>query len=303
MAQVTVKSDWPASGINLGSGGGTVINGGPSTVYYRDELPVTTTVNDGSLALGASVALTGVQYFTTASRASIQYTTSEASTASAESANLSDATPLPNGVDAAGTSPAASRADHVHAFQAGGMMLPVGGYVQIKPPNNNGAALTLNREYCCGYLLGPQTLDRLALYMTGTVGSAGAVIRLGVRVDADGSPGAPVAGLEQTVTVTTSGWKPITISYAHPGGILWVSWTGQGWVTTAPQPDTANPGGSPDPRTAVIVPAASRSALDFDAGNTCIVGYQDSVSGALPSTFVNAATSTQRILSLAARRA
>jgi hypothetical protein len=48
---------------NCGENGQTITNGGPSTVYYRDEQPVTSTVNDGSLASGASVDLVGSQNF------------------------------------------------------------------------------------------------------------------------------------------------------------------------------------------------------------------------------------------------
>jgi hypothetical protein len=40
-------------------GGGTLKNVGDQTVYYRDELPVSSSVNDGSLAAGSSVTVTG----------------------------------------------------------------------------------------------------------------------------------------------------------------------------------------------------------------------------------------------------
>jgi hypothetical protein len=47
--------------VNLGTAG-TIKNEGPGTLYYRDEAPVTSTVNDGNLASGASVSLDGTQY-------------------------------------------------------------------------------------------------------------------------------------------------------------------------------------------------------------------------------------------------
>lgn len=81
MPAVTVQSGSAPASINLGDGGGTVVNDGPSTVYYNDELPVTT--GSTSLASGASVALTGVQFFTADTRASIHFTSSAAVAATA----------------------------------------------------------------------------------------------------------------------------------------------------------------------------------------------------------------------------
>lgn len=42
--------------------GGTLKNFGPSTVFYRDELPVSSGTNDGSITSGNSVVLDGTQY-------------------------------------------------------------------------------------------------------------------------------------------------------------------------------------------------------------------------------------------------
>lgn len=62
MSSISVLAGTPAP-INLGTSGSTVTNQGESTVYYRDELPVTATVNDGSIAAGASVDLYETQNF------------------------------------------------------------------------------------------------------------------------------------------------------------------------------------------------------------------------------------------------
>jgi hypothetical protein len=43
--------------------GSTVSNKGPKTVYYRDELPVSASSNDGSISSGSSATLYGTQYF------------------------------------------------------------------------------------------------------------------------------------------------------------------------------------------------------------------------------------------------
>lgn len=45
--------------------GAILKNEGPGTLYYRDETPVTTSTNDGSLASGASTTLGGTQWLYT----------------------------------------------------------------------------------------------------------------------------------------------------------------------------------------------------------------------------------------------
>jgi hypothetical protein len=83
MPSVNVQSGSPPASINLGDGGGTVVNDGPSTVYYNDELPVTT--GSTSLTSGSSAALTGVQFFTADTRASIHFTASAAAAVTSSS--------------------------------------------------------------------------------------------------------------------------------------------------------------------------------------------------------------------------
>lgn len=46
--------------------GGLVKNAGPNTVYYRAASGVSPTTNDGSIASGSSVTLTGTTHFTAA---------------------------------------------------------------------------------------------------------------------------------------------------------------------------------------------------------------------------------------------
>jgi hypothetical protein len=45
--------------------GASLKNEGPGTLYYRDEAPVTSAVNDGSVAAGSAVTLAGTQYLVT----------------------------------------------------------------------------------------------------------------------------------------------------------------------------------------------------------------------------------------------
>lgn len=183
-----------------------------------------------------------------------------------------------------------------------GHLLPLNKYVALKPLANDGAIPVKDREFCMGFLLAAQSIDRLSFYVS-TVGEAGSVLRLGIRADADGSPGAAVVDVSTATSVGT-GWKDVTVSRVHPGGILWVSWVSQAWTTTGPTIESSQANGvqfstfyGP-----TIIPAAHRTALDFAAGNQPIVGYQDGVTGALGSTFTNAATSGQRLLSVVTRR-
>lgn len=57
---------------NCAEAGSTVYNLGPATVYYRDEEPVTSGVNDGSIAAGASAVLSGAQNFTAESAVTLR---------------------------------------------------------------------------------------------------------------------------------------------------------------------------------------------------------------------------------------
>jgi hypothetical protein len=51
--------------------GATLKNEGPATLYYRDEAPVSSSANDGSLASGSSTTLTGTQYLAAATLTSV----------------------------------------------------------------------------------------------------------------------------------------------------------------------------------------------------------------------------------------
>jgi hypothetical protein len=58
-----VRGDNEPLEIGLGDAGGLVaVASGGSTVYYRDEPGVSATVNDGSIAAGASATLYGTQW-------------------------------------------------------------------------------------------------------------------------------------------------------------------------------------------------------------------------------------------------
>jgi hypothetical protein len=71
MAQYTLISGTAPVSVNLGDAGGVIVNDGPGTVYYRDELPVSSATNDGSLASTAQATFTGTVNLTSDTRASV----------------------------------------------------------------------------------------------------------------------------------------------------------------------------------------------------------------------------------------
>lgn len=68
----------PAGGLGIplefGSTAVTVTNNGPSTVFYRDEHPVSASVNDGSIVSAGTASLSDTQFlYVAAGSASLQY--------------------------------------------------------------------------------------------------------------------------------------------------------------------------------------------------------------------------------------
>lgn len=311
MAQIDVLSTGPPLAYFCGAAG-TVTNRGPDTVYYRDELPVSAAVNDGLIAVSGTAVLSGQQYFAVAAgnRARLQVpdvllvatsgipvggSTGQflKKNSSADSdAVWTDGTPLEttapgvaSGTGSAGTASTAAHGDHTHPS---GVLLPSGIYVPHVHDEGSTYTLVLGLETIIGFDLAPQTIDRIGFRVT-TAGSAGAVIRVGIRADSGQMPGTPQT--EQTVAVTTTGEKETTaLAYAHPGGILWVSMTGQGWSVTAPivAGTSASVCGWCRPwamahfNTLANASSGSTGALDYLAyGNTT------ATIGALPSSFTS----------------
>lgn len=130
--------------------------------------------------------------------------------------------------------------------------------------------------------LAPMNIDRVCLLQAlvaevTTVGSAGAVVRLGVYKD-DGSgmyPGALVLDAG-TIDATILGNATITLStaLALAPGRYWVGGASQGAPSTAPVMRTVGTSGG------VLMPSNTASASNIPTG-----AAQNSVSGALPSAF------------------
>lgn len=188
------------------------------------------------------------------------------------------APPAANGSGSAGTASTAARGDHQHPS---GTLLPSGVFVPVVIPDNSSFTPTKNREFVIGCDLAPQTIDRLTI-MLFSVGDAGAVVRVGLRSDLNLQPGPPVH--EQTIAAdATNGPKQTTaIGYNHPGGILWISYTAQGWTTTAPVIR-----GNSKLLASFVRPWAGASWLTLaNIGTTPqLVGAMDGVTGSLPTVF------------------
>lgn len=163
------------------------------------------------------------------------------------------------------------------ALAVGAPVLPSGLAQLLTMPINTTQTLTLNRECVFGVNLAAQTIAQLGISVR-IAGDASAVVRIGVRDNLDGYPGAPT--VDTTIAATSTGWKSATIDYDHPGGVLWFSYTGQGWSATAIVLDVASSFGP--------ISAALLGSPGWATGHTPVVGYQTGVSGALPSTFTNA---------------
>lgn len=173
------------------------------------------------------------------------------------------------------------------AAGAGGLLLPLNKYALLTGNKTNSFFNpTLNREFVIGFDLAPQTIGTIAV-VTGGAPPANATIRLGIRANSDGAPGAPAAESLLPITAGLT-WYPWNANYAHPGGVLWVSLVAQ---TASPQISQSTYEALPYP----LVSAWHRTTLDFHFGAGTGPGYQDGVSGALPSTFTNAMNSNNSL--------
>jgi hypothetical protein len=160
--------------------------------------------------------------------------------------------------------------------------IPAGKYLQPLGTNGTYNPLTLNYEFCQGILLGAQTIAEVGQSVDGT--GVACTLRVGIRADEAGLPGA--VQVQGTVAVNTSGYKMVAVNYAHPGGVLWLSFCYQG--TTAPGVQQINVyaiSGAAWPKvTPAVLPGLTWTATQGPA-----IGFQNAGAGALPATFVNEA--------------
>ncbi len=155
---------------------------------------------------------------------------------------------------------------------------------------NNQHTLVKDQEIVIGLLLAPQTFTGIGVSV-GTAGTESAAIRLGIRAQtADSYPGAPV--LDVVLPATSTGKKTTTISYTHPGGVLWLCWVAQGWTTTAPRVYACRSNAESSGSSGGGIPTFG--PVDYDSGMTTLIetlrpqaAMSSGVSGALPATVVN----------------
>jgi hypothetical protein len=176
-------------------------------------------------------------------------------------------------------------------------LVPSGLWVALNGAANGQVTPTKNQEYAVPFLVGPQTINQLAFLLANTPDS-GAVVRLGIRADAGGKPGAPQ--IDNPITVTVNAWNSVTVNYAHPGGILWVTYTSQNWTTTGPALSTAQSSANSGVQ---IGTGSALSTLGWATGHGPQIGSQSGVSGALPSTFTNTQTTNANPALIAAKGA
>jgi hypothetical protein len=125
------------------------------------------------------------------------------------------------------------------------------------------------------------TIDRIGVKIDVTAGSAGSLIRLGIRNDNAGYPGATVVLDAGTVSGEVTTNVAITVSQALPAGLYWLTVTSQGAAGTQPKIQSAGIGSN---RTTLVGALTQDSAMNPDWSNAT-APIQTGVSGALPSSW------------------
>jgi hypothetical protein len=133
------------------------------------------------------------------------------------------------------------------------------------------------------------TIDRIGVKTVGTVGSSGSVIRLGIRNDAGGYPGATVILDAGTVIGTANADLAITVSQALPAGIYWLTCTSQGAASTQP---SVNSGPNGTARL-TLTGNTSQAAVSNPNWSSATAPIQTGVSGALPSSWTGTSRASQ----------
>lgn len=182
----------------------------------------------------------------------------------------------------------------------GGAMLPRGGrWIQLLVATNNATIWTKDVERLLGFWLGPQLIESLAFNVRNSPDS-GAIVRLGIRADNDGSIGKPVVDIP--VTVTGSAWNAVTVNHFHPGGALYISLTTQNWTTTGVQLDESAGSGAL-PNGILPIYHSDLDTLGWSTGHGAVVAAQAVTAGeSLPALFKNTQTSNLTAPVIAARR-
>jgi hypothetical protein len=149
-------------------------------------------------------------------------------------------------------------------------------------------ALVDEREVAVPFIVAsPGTIDRIGVSISDTAGSTGSLLRLGIRANDNGYPGATVALDAGTVSGEVLTSVTITVSHAVTAGLHWLTVTSQGAAGTQPKLQSAGASVS----RMQIHGHNSQGSLGNPDWFAAAVPSQTGVSGALPSSW----TGTTRI--------
>lgn len=147
---------------------------------------------------------------------------------------------------------------------------------------------TLNLLHCVPMMWPGGSIDRMAVHLNGGTPTASEVMRVGIYADTgDGYPGTLIyeAG---TLDLSSIGVKTVTVAVTLPTGLYWLAGARQGpSVLGQPIGYGSISNGGPQAIMPMTI-SATPSALWGVAGTSFT---QSSVSGALPPTFTETATS------------
>ena len=155
--------------------------------------------------------------------------------------------------------------------------VPSGRYINTAPGGVSAATITNNQLRGYPWTVSQRVrIDRIGAEVT-IVGDAGSVIRIGLYEDNDGLPGDLITEFG-TVPGDSVGAHEITVDETLEPGIYWLAAAVQNVSVTSPTLRVTN--------TSSAIPGVSGTS--FGSGNGFVGVVQSSVSGALPSPFVPA---------------
>lgn len=168
-----------------------------------------------------------------------------------------------------------------------GLVYATGYYYTYANTTNTTLTFTKDLMYLIPfYVPSTTTFTRIAVSLTGTAGSTGSVIRLGIYdSDSNNFPNNLVVD-GGTVATTTTGSKSVTISQSLSKGLYWLASVAQ--VATTTQPTSTRRIITPTS----FVQQGTVSADDAGLSNVNVGYTVSSVTGALPSTASGYALST-----------
>lgn len=286
--QIVTPDAINGEGVPSGGTTGQFLKKNGSTDYDDSwsDLPAASTSSAGVVQLTDSISSTSITTAATAnsvktlSDASIPKTIVDAKGDLIVATAADTVTRLAAGTNGHILTADSTAAEGVEWSPEGGLVYGSGYYYSYLPTANTTFLMVKDVVYLVPfYVPTTTTFTRIAIRTSGTAGSSGSVIRLGIYdSDSNSLPNNRVVD-GGTVPGTTTGSRSVTISQSLSKGLYWIAAASQ--VATITQPTSqriVQSSGSP------FVPQGTVSADDAGAPNIN-VGYSiTGVSGALPST-------------------